>query len=657
MGEVLQVQADFSGFEEVIKKMKEVLKPFESLKKINTCTNSSSSSNNSNSNNSNSKQNTGQSDMYKSFQDIIKKTKLPFIDLSNTFKQLSAPIKNFKKVISSMSNQTNNKLSENPYKNIQETWNKLKTEDTDITSKFKELQSMFKELSETDFSESFKKLNEAFEELNGSEELEEINKSFDKLKNSEVFRKFDKAFDEFNKDLAKSNNLLSKQNKHLKKSTQSLNLMKMLGSGLKMGALGLGGLAAGGAAGLIGGALKQYSGHLSKDLMARNIGITNQQSDALTYASKMLGMEDSGLIQALDGIQTALQDTNQWGAFANLNLNAAALKNKESKTDVLFEVLDAMQSYYQRSGKMPTGQLAEIMSGVGIQFEQFRFVLRDGTKDIRNYYKVGKDLNNYNDDSVDTLKNAERKTITFAEKFAGVMRQISVDLAPSYIKALDTAIPLIENFANAVANGIRAMTDFITAFANSDDKGAFLKDKAGELLTAAGEGLKTVWDGITEYCKTKWDEVVLFFKDKWRNLVTDVKIFFNNALVPMSFGQLPYLMKNEAGEAVVDTLRMKENEPVLSKMWNEFTTGISSFFGKEKKVNDAVITKTGQVIHTSPQDYIFAMKRPQDLAAAGASQSGGYTVNIYNPVVKDDKDIRQLKNELERLIRSFNSKR
>ena len=84
--------------------------------------------------------------------------------------------------------------------------------------------------------------------------------------------------------------------------------------------------------------------------------------------------------------------------------------------------------------------------------------------------------------------------------------------------------------------------------------------------------------------------------------------------------------------------------------------GVSQY--PEKRVNDAIITKTGQVVKTDPQDYIFAMKQPQKLAnAAGSSVGGNYTINIYNPVVKDDKDIRQLKNELERLIRSFNSKR
>ena len=52
------------------------------------------------------------------------------------------------------------------------------------------------------------------------------------------------------------------------------------------------------------------------------------------------------------------------------------------------------------------------------------------------------------------------------------------------------------------------------------------------------------------------------------------------------------------------------------------------------------------------------MKQPQKLAnAAGSSGGGNYTINIYNPTVRNDNDIKKLKNELERLIKSFNSKR
>ena len=50
------------------------------------------------------------------------------------------------------------------------------------------------------------------------------------------------------------------------------------------------------------------------------------------------------------------------------------------------------------------------------------------------------------------------------------------------------------------------------------------------------------------------------------------------------------------------------------------------------------------------------MKQPQKLASAYGAGGGTYTINI-NANVRNDNDIRQIKNELERLIKSFNSKR
>ena len=73
-------------------------------------------------------------------------------------------------------------------------------------------------------------------------------------------------------------------------------------------------------------------------------------------------------------------------------------------------------------------------------------------------------------------------------------------------------------------------------------------------------------------------------------------------------------------------------------------------------IDDGIITPNNQVIKTNPKDYIIAMKHPQKLASASGAGGGTYTINI-NANVRNDNDIRQIKNELERLIKSFNSKR
>ncbi|TKZ30184.1 hypothetical protein EZH24_10575 [Brachyspira catarrhinii] len=255
------------------------------------------------------------------------------------------------------------------------------------------------------------------------------------------------------------------------------------------------------------------------------------------------------------------------------------------------------------------------------------------------------------------------------------MKKISFDIAPAYIKGLETVTPLLSTFGETLSKGITSVIDFFTAFASSEDKGAFLKDKAGGLVSMAGEGLKTVWDGVTDYLKTKWDEVVQFFKDKWgeftksitgkfQEIGTNIKI----ALSPTTdifkyanpFGEKP---KNWLGKSYITD----PTESMYTKMWNEikkdysFMTKQGEFYDPnthtqdDLRINDGIITKNGQVIKTDPQDYIFAMKQPQKLASSGAG-GGTYNINI-NANIRNDSDIRKMKNELEKLIKSFNSKR
>lgn len=463
----------------------------------------------------------------------------------------------------------------------------------------------------------------------------------------------DKAFKVFNKDLNKGNKQLKEQNKLLSKNLQTMKLMRMVGGGLKMGlgALGIGA----GIGGLVSALTKPYSGNLSTNLRAKNIGLSVQEHDALGFAGKMTGLGEDTLISAIEGLTTAIEDPNVWTHFSSLGLNIEDLQ-KKNPTEAFFDVLKSM-----KNSKLPNYIIKETIDSIGIPFDSFRFILKEGTGELEKFFKEGLSLNTYTEEDKQTgkskditgkvnkkLMEAEQASVKFTESFAGVMSKISFDIAPSYIKGLETATPLLNTFGETLSKGITSTIDFFTSFAKAEDKGEFLKDKASGLITLAGEGLKSVWDGITDYFKKKWDELVESITLKFKALVTDIKIFFNNALVPISFGQLSYLTKNEDGEAVIDIAKMEEARKTgfFKKTWN-LLTGNS--------INDGVITKEGKIIKTNPKDYIFAMKHPQDLATAGAGNHT-YTINI-NANVKNDNDIRKLKTELERLIRSFNSKR
>lgn len=532
-------------------------------------------------------------------------------------------------------------------------------------------------------SEKIKMNLGAFQDLSKNNQgLLKLGKAFKDLDKNQSVKKMDKAFDGFNKDLEKGNKALKEQNKLLDKSYQKMNLMRMVGSKLKAGFLGLGGLAAGGIAGLLGGAVNGYKGTLSTQLRAKNVGLDIRQHDALAYAGKMTGLGEESLISSIEGLTTSLQDYSKWGNFASLGLNASDLQSK-NPVEALFEVLDSM-----KDSDLPQYLKKQIIDEIGIPFDNFKFVLKEGTGEIEKYFKEGFKLNTYTEKDKTTGKDkditgkvnsglikGERAGITFAENFAGVMKKISFDIAPAYIEGLETVTPLLSTFGETLSKGITSVIDFFTAFASAEDKGAFLKEKGGELLTSAGGALKGVWDGVTDYLKGKWDEVVQFFKDKWDEVVKSITGKFQEiatnikiALSPITdifkyanpFGEKP---KNWLGKSYITDPK----ESMYTKMWNEskkdysLITKQGEFYDPavhtqdQLRVNDAIITKTGQVVKTDPQDYIFAMKQPQRLASS-ASGGGTYTINI-NANVRSDNDIRQIKNELERLIKSFNSKR
>ena len=254
------------------------------------------------------------------------KTNLSGLKLDLNFKGLSDTFKEVTK--------------ENPYEKLNKAFKDLKTKD--FAKGFEDLNEAFKELSKNDFSQSFTDLNKAFEDLKNSKEFQDFSKSFEDLKNSPTFKKLDKAFDGFNDDLAKGNKALKEQNKLLDKSYQKMNLMKMAGSKLKAGFLGLGGLAKDGIMGILNGALSGYKGNLSTQLRAKNVGLDIREHDALAYAGKMTGLGEDTLISAIEGLTTSMEDFDKWGNFASLGLNASDLQ-KKNPIEALFEVLDSMK--------------------------------------------------------------------------------------------------------------------------------------------------------------------------------------------------------------------------------------------------------------------------------------------------------------------------
>lgn len=80
-----------------------------------------------------------------------------------------------------------------------------------------------------------------------------------------------------------------------------------------------------------------------------------------------------------------------------------------------------------------------------------------------------------------------------------------------------------------------------------------------------------------------------------------------------------------------------------SWIWDK-VTGFFDGGGNSTSVDDAIITPQG-VVHTNPQDYIIATKDPSSL---GGGKS--ITIQINNPSVRNDMDIKKIANQVSQVL-------
>jgi len=84
-----------------------------------------------------------------------------------------------------------------------------------------------------------------------------------------------------------------------------------------------------------------------------------------------------------------------------------------------------------------------------------------------------------------------------------------------------------------------------------------------------------------------------------------------------------------------------------SLIWDYIKSSIGFGGGKSSDgaINDGIV-QNGKIITTHPEDTIMAFKDP------GIFGKGGNTININNPVVRDDRDIKKITEQVSRALQS-----
>lgn len=296
---------------------------------------------------------------------------------------------------------------------------------------------------------------------------------------------------DFSQNIIDSNKGLKEQNKLLGVSLQKLNLMRLVSSKIKWGALAAAGLPM---AGITAG-IASMNGTLATNTRAKNTGLTFGESNALNFAGKMTGLGEDTLISSIEGLTTSLQDYSKWGNFASLGLNASDLQNK-NPTEALFEVLDSM-----KDSNLPQYLKKQIIDDIGIPFDNFKFVLKEGTGEIEKYFKEG--IGMFGGKSGKSLMEGERALI----RFTTVLKDISQNIGGKIAPALTTSLKLVTPYIYKLADGFtwflgKAFTkknlDMISGFFNSIGKiGGDLVGKGMDLFNGGKDLFSKMFQGFS----------------------------------------------------------------------------------------------------------------------------------------------------------------
>ncbi|SUW09027.1 Phage-related protein [Brachyspira pilosicoli] len=273
--------------------------------------------------------------------------------------------------------------------------------------------------------------------------LEKAFKLSEKIKNNlSGFQGFSnrtskKDSSDFSQNIIDSNKGLKEQNKLLGVSLQKLNLMRLVSSKIKWGALAVAGLPI---AGITAG-IASMNGTLATNTRAKNTGLTFGESNALNFAGKMTGLGEDTLISSIEGLTTSLQDYSKWGNFASLGLNARDLQNK-NPVEALFSVLDSM-----KDNNLPQYIKKQIIDNLGIPFDNFKFVLKEGTEEIEKYFKEG--IGMFGDKNGKSLMSGERALIRFTTVLKDISQNIGGKISPTLTTSLKLVTPYIYKLADS----------------------------------------------------------------------------------------------------------------------------------------------------------------------------------------------------------------
>ena len=386
---------------------------------------------------------------------------------------------------------------------------------------------------------------------------------------------------------------------------------------------------------------------------------TGKTSDVLKEVSEAMG------IAGKSAVKMGFDDETAANSFARL---FAVTKDSEQANKELSVAMDLARSK-GISLEDATQKLIMVHSGSTKELKLMGLAVDENATAMQNLDSIAAQASGSAEAFANTTAGA---TQTLQVTLGNLQESIGGALAPAVAKLLEKVTPMIEKFATwaennpdllakiiLVAGAIAglvtvvgllgmALPAVIAGFALLTGPIGLVIAIIGVLMFTVMQVVKIfqilrddgdlIWLGIQtmvtekiEAIKAVIAKVTAVIKEAWISTWTSIKTFFVGIWTGIADAAKAAMDKVKAYiDPVLKTIEKALNK--LQEIGGAVTGGIKKAVSKVVNVDDAVISPSGTVVSTHPDDYLIATKDPSSLGGGG----GTFNININGAIFTQD---------------------
>lgn len=297
------------------------------------------------------------------------------------------------------------------------------------------------------------------------------------------------------------------------------------------------------------------------------------------------------------------------------NNKLADMKVQKLPFDKLGISLKDFESILQRLGIQKDSTLSEILSWL----ENFNKEANGTSEQIEYMNKSFKDL-------ISTMNSMELRSGIGISVF--LEKQGEMDILSGYSDNLDNLVSKTHTFGQQISQEFASIGDSISStFADSFTEMILSGRTAMQELESYNKGLTNNFRTAAEIREEAWGNM-------WNNILLDtaralLEIAIKYTLLTGALMALDAL----SGGLLRGALSVSES---VGGFWGGVAdffkqaggTGFATTFGK--RLNDGIVTPQGEVIKTAPDDYIMAMKHPENMFNNGGGSGDVYIIQAWD---------------------------